>query len=114
MTAARVPILTYHSIDDSGSIVSVEPSVFREQMERLCDAGYVSITLGEYVEKRLQKQEIGDKTLILTFDDGYENFLTDAYPVLADCSFTATVFLVTDRCGGYNDWSGNPPQLRRR
>jgi peptidoglycan/xylan/chitin deacetylase (PgdA/CDA1 family) len=109
----RIPILTYHSIDDSGSIVSVKPATFREQMERLCKAGYISVTLGEFVRRQLQNEEISEKTIILTFDDGFENFLTDAFPILRDCSFSATVFLVTDQCGHYNDWSGNPPRLRR-
>jgi peptidoglycan/xylan/chitin deacetylase (PgdA/CDA1 family) len=109
----RVPILTYHSIDDSGSIVSVEPATFREQMERLCKAGYISITLGEFVRRRLQNEGIPEKTIVITFDDGFENFLTEAFPILTDCSFSATVFLVTGQCGGYNDWSGNPPRLPR-
>jgi peptidoglycan/xylan/chitin deacetylase (PgdA/CDA1 family) len=53
------------------------------------------------------------KTVVLTFDDGFRNFYTEAFPVLSEFNFRATVFLVTDFCGKYNDWPGNPPQLPR-
>jgi len=46
------------------------------------------------------------KTFVLTFDDGYEDFFTNAYPILRRYRFTATVFLVTDFIGGRSKWEG--------
>ena len=109
----KVPILTYHSIDDSGSIISTAPSVFRRQMKYLKDAGYEAITLGEMATRQKKGAPLSGKIVVLTFDDGFRNFYTEAFPVLSDHNFRATVFLVTDFCGGHNDWSGNPKELPR-
>jgi peptidoglycan/xylan/chitin deacetylase (PgdA/CDA1 family) len=42
--------------------------------------------------------------LVVTFDDGYENFATQAMPILRRVGFTATVFLVGNQIGGTNEW----------
>jgi peptidoglycan/xylan/chitin deacetylase (PgdA/CDA1 family) len=44
----------------------------------------------------------------LTFDDGFQNFYEHAYPVLRDCGFPATVFVVTGFCGSTNNWPSQP------
>jgi peptidoglycan/xylan/chitin deacetylase (PgdA/CDA1 family) len=108
-----VPIITYHSIDTSGSVVSTTPEVFRKQITRLRESGYSSMTVGRFTDTVRSGQWPSEKTVILTFDDGFENFLTDAAPILDEHSFTATVYLVTDQCGRFNDWAGNPPGLPR-
>ncbi len=56
---------------------------------------------------------IPEKTVVLTFDDGFRNFYTAAFPVLQSYGFDATVFVVTDFLGKYNDWAGNPPDFPR-
>ena len=40
----------------------------------------------------------------LTFDDGYEDFLSTALPILNSLGFSATVFVVAGKLGGENDW----------
>ena len=82
-------------------------------MATLSAAGYRSRTLAEFADDVRSGTWPGPKTVILTFDDGFENFFTEAAPVLREFSFSATVFLVTSKCGGFNDWSGNPPELPR-
>ena len=47
-----------------------------------------------------------EKTVCLTFDDGYEDFYLRVFPVLHAYHFTATVFLVTSTIGGTSDWAG--------
>jgi len=108
-----VPIITYHSIDRSGSVVSTTPEVFRKQITKLSEAGYSSITVERFTDAVSCGQWPTEKTVILTFDDGFENFMTDAAPILEGHSFTATVYLVTDQCGRFNDWAGNPRELPR-
>ena len=112
-SAVNVPILTYHSIDDSGSIISTAPSVFQRQMKYLKNAGYEALTLGEMADRQKKGAPLSGKIVVLTFDDGFRNFYTQAFPVLSDHNFSATVFLVTDFCGGHNDWSENPKKLLR-
>lgn len=109
----RIPIITYHSIDDSGSIISTPPALFRRQIATLSASGYQTLTLDELTEMTRRGEWPSRKSVILTFDDGFENFYTEAAAVLKEHSFTATVFLVTGKCGGFNDWSGNPADFPR-
>ena len=82
-------------------------------MERLSEAGREVVTLNHLVESRNKETSLPPKTVVLTFDDGFQNFYTTVFPVLQEYGFKATVFLVTNHCGGYNDWSGNPPRFPR-
>ncbi len=107
----KVPILTYHSIDESGSIISTAPEVFRRQMRHLSENDYQVVSLDALVKSVIENKTPSPKTVALTFDDGFQNFYTTAFPVLEEYGFQATVFLVTDFCGKNNDWAGNPPNL---
>ncbi len=82
-------------------------------MKYLSDAGYVAMTLRELVAMLKSETLLPVKPVVLTFDDGFRNFYTEAFPVLSEFNFKVTVFLVTDFCGKYNDWPGNPSQLPR-
>jgi peptidoglycan/xylan/chitin deacetylase (PgdA/CDA1 family) len=109
-----VPILTYHSIDESGSVISTRPAVFRAQMDFLAGAGFAVASLRELTENLRAGCPLPPRAVAMTFDDGYRNFLTEAFPALARHGFTATVFVVTDHCGGDNAWPGHeePPAGR--
>jgi peptidoglycan/xylan/chitin deacetylase (PgdA/CDA1 family) len=109
----KVPILTYHSIDDSSSIISTSPQTFRQQMRTIIDLGFKTLSLRQFSHALRTHKPIESNTVVLTFDDGFANFYTEAFPVLQDHGLTATVFLVAGHCGGYNDWAGNPPRLPR-
>jgi len=111
MFLADTPILAYHQItkddspkDPSGFAVSVRQ--FERQMRYLHDHGYCCVPLMELLRPSRNKPSRRKRTFALTFDDGYEDFLTQAYPVLRRYGFTATVFLVTDRVGAQSDWEG--------
>ncbi len=109
----KIPILTYHSIDKSGSVISTSPETFRKQMQILGDADFNVISLKTLGKSLLENAALPPKTIVLTFDDGFQNFYTTAFPVLNEYNFPATVFLITDYCGKFNDWSGNLPALER-
>jgi len=109
----KIPIITYHSIDDSGSVISTPPSVFRRQMKYLADGGHQVVSLVELIRSLKDGTRLSAKTVVLTFDDGFSNFYTEAFPVLCEYSFSATVFLVTGRCGKFNDWQGNSDAIPR-
>jgi peptidoglycan/xylan/chitin deacetylase (PgdA/CDA1 family) len=102
-SGTRVPILVYHSISDNlfgkshpYAHINTSPEVFRRQMRCLHQDGYRSIDLNELL-KGLEDGADLTKTVVITFDDGYQDFLTDAMPVLKQCGFRATVFLATGR-----------------
>jgi peptidoglycan/xylan/chitin deacetylase (PgdA/CDA1 family) len=100
---ARVPILMYHSISDNLFAkshpyyqINTSPNVFARQMRWLRHSGYRTMDLTEMLAAMEAGQNLS-KTVVITFDDGYQDFYTDALPVMKQCGFTATIFLATDR-----------------
>ena len=113
MTSGSVPLLTYHSIDDSGSPISIAPRRFRAHMAALHAAGWRSLGPREF----LQGHTDGAwpvRSFVLTFDDGFENFATDAAPTLMEYGFNTLLFVVAGHVGGTNDWPGQPSWAPRR
>ncbi len=107
MDNSKVAILTYHSIDKSGSVVSVSPEKFRKQMLYLSESSFNVVSLSEILAAFHERRLLPAKTVVITFDDGYRNVYTEAFPVLDSYGFTATVFLITNYCGKHNDWPDN-------
>jgi len=93
----------YHSIStnlfglsDPYSQINTTPEMFSTQLRWLRTAGYYSIDLSEMVDGLSNGQDMSKK-VVITFDDGYRDVLTDALPIMKQCGFTATIFLATDR-----------------
>lgn len=102
-SGTRVPILMYHSISDNlfGKShpyyqINTSAEVFSSQMRWLRNHGYRTLDLCELAEGFDRKDNL-DKTVVITFDDGYRDFVSDAMPVMKQCGFSATIFLATDR-----------------
>jgi len=111
-SSARSAILTYHSIDDSGSVLSTAPRIFAEQMRILYEQGY-AVALLDTVLDNHHIDPLSKGRVAITFDDGFRNVYEHALPVLQRYGFPATVFLVTDYCGKANDWPGQPAHVHR-
>lgn len=107
----EVPILTYHSLDSSGSVISTSPEVFRKQMQVLASNSCRVIPLNEVARCVRENQNPPANAVAITFDDGFRNVFDVAFPVLKDYGFPATVFLVTSFCGRDNRWHGQPDQI---
>jgi peptidoglycan/xylan/chitin deacetylase (PgdA/CDA1 family) len=86
--------------------LAVLPELFEQQMVYLQQAGYQCLSLGEAVRRWRDGLAQPSKSFVLTFDDGYQDLYTNAWPVLERYGFTATVFLVTGRAGHESDWKG--------
>ena len=91
-------ILAYHEINDSPAdpIHGVSITAFRQQMKWLADNGYRVAKLGD--------QARDPRTVGIMFDDGYLDTFTNAWPVLKEHGFVATVFLITGRVGDAIQW----------
>jgi peptidoglycan/xylan/chitin deacetylase (PgdA/CDA1 family) len=111
--AGYLPILTYHSLDDSASVLSTSPAVFAEHMRILYDQGVTTMSLAE-AAKALQRGSLPARAVAITFDDGFRSAYELGLPVLARYGFTATVFLVTDYCERDNSWPTQPAGALRR
>lgn len=109
----KIPVLTYHSIDESGSVISTDATTFRGQMKFLKSGGFNVVSLSDLTKNLRANKKLPPKTIVLTFDDGFHNFYATAFPILADYNFTATVFLVAAHCEKYNDWDDNLPTIER-
>lgn len=93
-----VPVLLYHHINNiAGDTVTVTPEVFAGQMAFLRDRGYTTLTVAELLDHISGKCPASQKSILLTFDDGWLDNYLFAYPVLMKYLFRATFFLVTDR-----------------
>ena len=107
----RIPILTYHDLDQAGSPVSVSPARFERHLNRLQSAGYRVVTLSEALA-RLSRANPGEPRLAaMTFDDGYAAVHEVALPLLAAQGWRATVFAVTEYVGRSNRWPGQSPAV---
>jgi peptidoglycan/xylan/chitin deacetylase (PgdA/CDA1 family) len=99
-----IPILVYHSIDNSDSNISISPEIFARQMGYLKAAGFKVISLSQLMSVVSPGTRVSEKILVLTFDDGLKNFYTAAWPVLSWYGFSATIFVPTDFIGKESMW----------
>lgn len=97
-----IPILMYHSIAEKQENrvhpyyeTTTAPDVFAGQMEFLYENGYTTISLGEAVDRLNECSASSRKVVVITFDDGFQDFYTTAFPILRRYRFRATVFLPT-------------------
>jgi peptidoglycan/xylan/chitin deacetylase (PgdA/CDA1 family) len=100
-------ILMYHSVtDDLDEPYSVSIEAFREQLAWLANNGYEIIPLSRLLEMIQADDRKGfRKKVVLTFDDGYKDFVINALPLLIEYKATATVFFVTEMFGGVSSWN---------
>ena len=94
-------ILTYHSIDRTGSAISVTPEAFRAHVEWLAAGKVRVVSLADLLALDDQVDAVA-----LTFDDALASVATEAAPRLAVHGFPATVFVVTRHVGADNRWNG--------
>jgi peptidoglycan/xylan/chitin deacetylase (PgdA/CDA1 family) len=106
----RVPVLMYHEIADAAatpSTLAVSPEVFAGQLAYLHDAGFNTVTAGALSAVLADGAgNLPERTVVLTFDDGYGDFYSNALPLLRKHGFTGTVFQTTD-------WVGKEGEAKR-
>ncbi len=104
-----VPIMMYHHVEDShyDQANYVTPERFEEHLRFLKDNNYNVISLHELVNQKKAQKPIARKTVVITFDDGYANNYSDAYPLLKKYDFPAIIFVPSDAVGtkGRLTWS---------
>lgn len=98
----RVPILLYHNIAQQyeNPLLHVSKEQFAAHMDALQQAGYQSITYADFLNAGLcEGNNLPEKPILLTFDDGYLSVYRDAFPILRERNMRAIVFVITDRMG---------------
>ena len=94
---STLSILMYHSVSDSGAFFSVTPHDFEEHMRYLKERGYETIFASDISDLSLGASA---NTVCITFDDGYEDVYTEAFPILKRFSIKVSIFLITSEIGG--------------
>jgi peptidoglycan/xylan/chitin deacetylase (PgdA/CDA1 family) len=97
--ADRMLVLTWHAIDERSSVISMPPGLFRLQVETLAGLGIRGISLAQAFDHLERTGTFPDRSVVLTFDDGFRSVHCVALPVLAAHGFSATVFLVSGLVG---------------
>ena len=98
----NIPVLMYHHISppDERKLVNVSPDTFSKQMQFIKNHNYRVITPYEYLDYVKGNKKIKEKNLVLiTFDDGYQDNFTYAYPLLKENDFPAMIFVVVNKIG---------------
>lgn len=89
----------YHSVSEDPPAttrgLSVSPKAFDVQMRHLRDEGFEAITFGRYTAALAGEQPIPERTVVITFDDGYADTIEQAAPVLERYGLVATTFVTT-------------------
>lgn len=110
----RVPILVYHQVSEAPErkkkIRNTNPAYslsirqFTEQMEYLYENDYQTLSLNEFMNA---VPDNNVKRVVITFDDGWANNYTNAFPIMKQLGLMATIFIVTDFVGQskYIDWN---------
>jgi peptidoglycan/xylan/chitin deacetylase (PgdA/CDA1 family) len=98
----HLPVLMYHHIQtedaakaDKQMGLTTYTDFFQKQMQYLKDKGYNTVSMNDLVNFFDNGISVSSKSILLTFDDGYEDFYTDAYPILQQLGFKATMFVPT-------------------
>jgi len=101
--AGHIPILMYHSVSDNmfGKKhpyyqINTSPRIFARQMKWLHEANYQTLTVAQ-LRDAIDKGAVPPKTVVITFDDGYRDFYTDAFSAMRRYGYTATIYLATGR-----------------
>ncbi|WP_165905013.1 polysaccharide deacetylase family protein [Parashewanella curva] len=94
-TQATVILQYHHVSNETPAITSVTPAQFAEQMQYLADNQFNVVPLSRVIQALKNKQSLPDKTVAITFDDGYRNIYENARPVLKKHGFPYAMFLAS-------------------
>lgn len=105
---ASVAILCYHEVDRPGDKFAVTSSALKSQLAYLQKNGYHFVSLDEYIRYTRGELTLPEKSVMITFDDGYQSFYTRAYPILKQYNAPAMLAVVTS----WTDGEGKPTDVR--
>ena len=92
LPAKGAVILMYHSVSENRKLFTVTPDDFARQMRYLYEQKFFVLNLEDAVS-HMQKNSLSQKTVVVTFDDGYKDNYSNAFPILKQYRFPATIFV---------------------
>jgi peptidoglycan/xylan/chitin deacetylase (PgdA/CDA1 family) len=102
----QVPILLYHYVenvkDKNDTIrqgLNMRPAVFETQLQSLVEHDYKTVFVKNIRDMMKDPMPVCEKFVALTFDDGYEDFYTDVFPLLKKYNAKATAYIIVNFIG---------------
>lgn len=106
--ANRIPVLMYHRIGTTANSwerkYCVTPELFSEQMKLLANHHFRPCSIEDFVAWLSGSTQLPQKSILLTFDDGFYGVYEYAMPVLSELEWPSTVFLVSSLIGKTDTW----------
>jgi peptidoglycan/xylan/chitin deacetylase (PgdA/CDA1 family) len=103
-----IPILMYHQVSDDPHPnflkFTVTKKSFESQMKTLKLLGYNAINFSRLVSYKEGRDNLPGRPVIITFDDGFQEAVDNAVPILNSCGFTAVFYITTDYMGKKSSW----------
>ena len=105
----QIPVLNYHRVNDLPFSIDKSPSVdfFRQQIHILHQRGYYFASLMELIDWCKGVKTLPRKSVVLTFDDGYQDNYLNVFPILKEYQAKATIFLIYNCIGKAQYFSYN-------
>lgn len=95
-----VAVLMYHHIHSQDrSSSTIHPKLFHDQLQSLLAHGFHFISMQQY-RQFLKGEPVPSNAVLVTFDDGYESYLTHAYPILKKLHIPSVNFCITKHLSG--------------
>jgi GT2 family glycosyltransferase/peptidoglycan/xylan/chitin deacetylase (PgdA/CDA1 family) len=106
-TISGIPVLMYHAFTDAGERdrYILPKRSFKRQMRLLAALRYRVVGFEEMAKALRDNQPLPRRAVVITIDDGYRDNYEIAHPILRRHGFPATMFIVSKRVGGKNDWN---------
>ncbi|MDO5516761.1 MAG: polysaccharide deacetylase family protein [Clostridium sp.] len=96
-----IPVLYYHSVNDEiDNEVTISPKILKKELEYIKDQGYITLSMDDVRNYLLNNKPIPEKSILITFDDGYMDNYYYAFPILKDLNMKATIFCITSELDG--------------
>lgn len=94
-----VPVLMYHSVSDGQNDVTISPENFNKHMTAIRDNGFTPVSISDLIDFVDNGKELPEKVVCITFDDGYRDNFSNAFPVLEAFGFKSTIFIIGSSVG---------------
>lgn len=106
--SSGLPILLYHSVQDHapGSFGpwAVGRRLFADHMDTLVERGYTGMSVGQLMNLKRAALPVPDKTVVVTFDDGFADFESSAWPVMKARGIPVTLYVTAGVLDGTSQW----------